>query len=238
MVQHPLPDSLISMDEAMNYWQNVAASVDGMLGGFPSVSRIDLQGSRSFLAKLGIGKPRVLRALEGGAGIGRITKGLLLDVAETVDIIEPVAKFTAGLVDTPGVGQIHNIGLQEWQPQDVQYDLIWTQWCAGQIPDVLLIQYLERCASALAPAGIIIVKENLSTSGEDTYDEVDSSVTRYVCKSQPHHRIHADGAIRTDEGFRAIFEKAGLAIVRAELQNGFPKSLLPVKMYALKPKGQ
>ncbi|KLO83232.1 Uncharacterized protein LW93_14900 [Fusarium fujikuroi] len=220
MVQHPLPDSLISMDEAMNYWQNVSASVDGMLGGFPSVSRIDLQGSRSFLAKLGIGKPRVSRALEGGAGIGRITKGLLLDVAETVDIIEPVAKFTAGLVDTPGVGQIHNIGLQDWQLQDIQYDLIWTQWCAGQIPDVLLIQYLERCASALAPLGIIVVKENLSTSGEDTYDKVDSSVTR------------------TDEGFRAIFEKAGLEIIQAELQKGFPKSLLPVKMYALKPKGQ
>ncbi|QGI65133.1 hypothetical protein CEK26_009086 [Fusarium fujikuroi] len=228
MVQHPLPDSLISMDEAMNYWQNVSASVDGMLGGFPSVSRIDLQGSRSFLAKLGIGKPRVPRALEGGAGIGRITKGLLLDVAETVDIIEPVAKFTAALVDTPGVGQIHNIGLQDWQLQDIQYDLIWTQWCAGQIPDVLLIQYLERCASALAPLGIIVVKENLSTSGEDTYDKVDSSVTRN----------HADGEIRTDEGFRAIFEKAGLEIIQAELQKGFPKSLLPVKMYALKPKGQ
>ncbi|KAF4955597.1 hypothetical protein FGADI_4432 [Fusarium gaditjirri] len=221
MVQHPRPDSLISTDEAMNYWQNVPASVDGMLGGFPSVSRIDLQGSRSFLAKLGIGKPRISRALEGGAGIGRVTKGLLLDVAETVDIIEPVAKFTAGLVDTPGIGHIHNIGLQEWQPpQDVQYDLVWTQWCACQLPDGLLIQYLEHCASALAPAGIIVFKENLSIWGEDTYDEVDSAVTR------------------TDESFRAIFNKAGLAIVRAELQNRFPKGLLPVQMYALKPKGQ
>ncbi|KAI1017184.1 hypothetical protein LB505_001974 [Fusarium chuoi] len=184
MVQHPLPDSLISMDEAMNYWQNVSASVDGMLGGFPSVSRIDLQGSRSFLAKLGIGKTRIPRALEGGAGIGRITKGLLLDVAETVDIIEPVAKFTAGLVDTPGVGQIHNIGLQDWQPQDVQYGLIWTQWCACQISDALLVKYLERCAACLSADGVIVLKENLSTCGESTYDEVDSTVTRYAHKSR------------------------------------------------------
>ncbi|KAI1060630.1 hypothetical protein LB506_007140 [Fusarium annulatum] len=220
MVQHPLPDSLISIDEAMNYWQNVSASVDGMLGGFPSVSRIDLQGSRSFLAKLGISRPRILRALEGGAGIGRVTKGLLLDVAETVDIIEPVAKFTAGLVDTPGVGQIYNIGLQDWQPQDVQYDLIWAQWCACQISDALLVKYLQRCAACLSADGVVVLKENLSDCGEYTYDEVDSTVTR------------------TDEGFRAVFDKAGLEIIQAELQKGFPKSLLPVKMYALKPKGQ
>ncbi|KAF4338375.1 Duf858 domain protein [Fusarium beomiforme] len=218
MGQNPLPDSLISMDEGKNYWQTVPASVDGMLGGFPSVSRVDLQGSRSFLAKLGIGKPRVSRALEGGAGI---TKGLLVDIAETVDIIEPIAKFTAILVDTPGIGQIFNVGLQDWQPnQGVKYDLIWTQWCAGQVPDTLLIQYLERCASALSPEGLIVVKENQSTAGEDTYDEVDSSVTR------------------TDEGFRAIFDRAGLVVIRSELQKGFPKSLLPVRMYALKRKGQ
>jgi len=43
-----------------------------MLGGFPHISRVDLQGSRTFLAKLGIGTKEGLRtvgsALEGGAG--------------------------------------------------------------------------------------------------------------------------------------------------------------------------
>lgn len=43
-----------------------------MLGGFPYVSRIDLQGSRNFLAKFGIGTKPGLKtvgsALEGGAG--------------------------------------------------------------------------------------------------------------------------------------------------------------------------
>jgi protein N-terminal methyltransferase len=65
-------DSLISKDDGRKYWEGIDATVNGMLGGIPSVSRVDLQGSRNFLAKLGIGiKPRqrvVANALEGGAG--------------------------------------------------------------------------------------------------------------------------------------------------------------------------
>ncbi|KAG5811414.1 hypothetical protein H9Q74_005086 [Fusarium xylarioides] len=166
MLENSLPDSLVSTDVAMNYWQNVAPSVDGMLGGFPSVSRIDLQGSRLFLAKLCINnKLQISRALEVGAGIGRVTK-----------------------VDTPGVGQIFNIGLQDWRPQpDVKYDLIWTQWCACQISDTLLVKYLQRCAASLSADGVIVLKENLSDCGVYMYDEVDSSVTRYAYKSRTNH---------------------------------------------------
>lgn len=50
----------------------VDADVNGMLGGFPYVSKVDLQTSRNFLAKLGIGTKEGQRivnaALEGGAG--------------------------------------------------------------------------------------------------------------------------------------------------------------------------
>jgi len=67
-----------------------------------------------------------------------------------------------------------------------------------------------------------VVKENLSTHrfGEDIFDDVDSSVTR------------------SDQKFRDLFKQAGLQVVKAELQTGFPKGLglYPVKMYALRPK--
>lgn len=67
--------------------------------------------------------------------------------------------------------------------------------------------------------GWIIVKENMSTDadGKDIFDEVDSSVTR------------------TDKKFRALFEESGLVIAKTELQNGFPKKLYPVRLYALRP---
>jgi len=61
--------------------------------------------------------------------IGRITAGLLLDVAEEVDVIEPITKFTNELEKCAGVRTIFNVGLEEWKPLDeVAYDLIWTQW--------------------------------------------------------------------------------------------------------------
>lgn len=68
----------INAQAGRRYWENADADINGMLGGIPamggfsSVSRIDLQGSRTFLARLGVGvkcgrKP-VVNALEGGAG--------------------------------------------------------------------------------------------------------------------------------------------------------------------------
>ncbi|KAH7121903.1 alpha-N-methyltransferase NTM1 [Dactylonectria estremocensis] len=225
------PNSLIRSDRGKEYWETIDSNVNGMLGGvltvMPSVSRIDLQGSRTFLARLGIGiksgRQRIPRALEGGAGIGRITEGLLLKVVDQVDIIEPVVKFTESLRGKPGVGEIYNVGLEGWHPTPgVSYDLIWTQWCVGHVDDEALVQYLKRCKAVLNPdGGIIVVKENLSTWGVDKFDELDGSVTR------------------EDEKFRQLFQQAGLQLIKTELQHGFPvvrnQQLLPLRMYALKP---
>lgn len=91
-----------------------------------------------------------------------------------------MAKFTAALQGKPGVGDIFNVGLEEWQPgPGVVYDLVWTQWCVGHLTDRQLVAYLERCAGVLNPdGGFIVLKENMSTSGVDVFDAEDSSVTR------------------------------------------------------------
>ncbi|POR37644.1 hypothetical protein TPAR_02157 [Tolypocladium paradoxum] len=238
----PAADSYISARAGRAYWQGVEADVNGMLGGMPAVSKMDLQGSRAFLAKLGVGRGRaglrpLTRALEGGAGIGRVTEGLLLSIAETVDVVEPIAKFTDALAGKHGVGRVYNIGLEEWDASvgqgvgdagggggggdedvsRVRYDLFWNQWCLGHLTDDQLVRYLQRCTARMSDEkSLIVVKENMSTSGRDAYDEVDSSVTRQ------------------DEKFRQIFEQAGLRIVRTELQRAMPKELFPVRMYALR----
>ena len=114
--------------------------------------------------------------------IGRVTEGLLLPVAEHVDIIEPVSRFTAKLRSKNGVRTIFNVGLEEWKPTDgVTYDLIWTQWCLGYLSDEQVVEYLELCKTVLKPdSGIIVVKENLSSRDADIFDEADSSITRLV----------------------------------------------------------
>jgi protein N-terminal methyltransferase len=107
---------------------------------------------------------------------------MLLSIATTVDIVEPIAKFSAGLTNKPGIGNIFNVGLESWDPDhsEATYDLIWNQWCLGHLTDEQLVEYLKKCGRVLNEGGHVIVKENMSTSGEDIFDELDSSVTRYV----------------------------------------------------------
>jgi protein N-terminal methyltransferase len=245
------PDASINIDHSLEYWNNVSSDVNGMLGGFPQTTRIDLQGSSNFLTKLRRGKtptskvplPPLERVADCGAGIGRITKGLLLGVAKKVDVVEPVKKFTDELVQSLGngeyagdgdnkegkgqVGEVINMGLQDWVPEPGAYDVIWNQWCLGHLTDAQLVVYLQRCKEGLrqpkdgeeVSRTWIIVKENLSTDirHKDIYDEEDSSVTR------------------SDDKFRRLFQQAGLKIVATEQQRGMPKELFPVRIYALKP---
>ena len=132
-------------------------------------------------------------------------------------MIEPVKEFTDVLkAGEAGVGEILNVGLEGWEPSHT-YDLVWNQWCVGQLTDAQLVAYLKRVTAVLSSGGWIVVKENLSNSGEDVYDETDSSVTR------------------TDEKFRQIFKDAALKVVASELQRGMPKGLYEVRSYALQP---
>jgi len=113
------PDSHIDTATALAYWSSTEPTVNGVLGGFPQVSRIDLQGSSNFLAKLRRASKthpatagKLARAADCGAGIGRITTGFLSNVAEVVDVIEPVKEFTDVLkAGEAGVGEILNVGL-------------------------------------------------------------------------------------------------------------------------------
>lgn len=207
-----------------------------MLGGYPQVSRIDLQQSANFLAKLRRSSKthppsqKLKRVADCGAGIGRITLGFLSKVADVVDIVEPVQKFTAEISKGKdfeevrgrgGVGEIWNVGLESWNPSPEKdsYDIIWIQWCLGQLTDAQAVELFERVQKCITKGGWIVVKENLSNHqlGEDVYDETDSSVTR------------------TDEKFRKLFADAKLKLVSTELQRGFPKGLYGVRLYAMQP---
>ncbi|KIW16714.1 hypothetical protein PV08_03903 [Exophiala spinifera] len=260
-------DSRISTAEQLAYWNQISADDDGMLGGYPQVSRIDIQFSRTFVGKLRrlyppttppdekrrTSKYAFARGLETGAGIGRVTFNLLSTLCEQIDIIEPIEKFTdvltapdSTLVRSGQLRRVYNVPLQEWTAATTpswqsalnvqadadmdlsatssqgRYDLIWNQWCLSHLSSEALVRYFASLIPLLAPDGWIIAKENLSTDafGKDIYYEEDSSVTR------------------SDQNWRAAFEKAGLHIVKTQLQTGFPKELglLPVRIYAMRPK--
>lgn len=222
------PDANISTSDSLKYWNSISTTVDGMLGGYPEISRTDLKGSANFLAKLRREHPSsaqgsLQRGVDCGAGIGRVTAGFLSAVCDVVDVVEPVEKFAVEVngVKLAGKGEVANVyvtGLESWEPEE-RYDVIWNQWCLGHLTDRQLVAYLERCKKAVTADGWIVIKENVSTNvnEEDVFDDTDSSITR------------------TNEKFKQLFEEAGVRCMKTELQRGFPKGLYPVRFYALKP---
>lgn len=233
--QEEKPDSQINYGDAINYWSAVPASVDGVLGGFgerTSVPKADIVGSSTFLRKL---RSRLdcpsgyeKLTLDVGAGIGRITRDFLWKVSDSCDLLEPVKPFVQQMtkqlepVRASGkLGDIYEIGMQEWSCAENKigrYWLIWCQWCVGQLPDEELVSFWMRCRKALIGNGIgtLIVKENIAPV-EDIFDDTDSSVTR------------------TDAKFRDLFARAHFKLIATDKQKGLPKGLYPVRMYCLKP---
>ncbi|CDH11344.1 probable putative methyltransferase [Zygosaccharomyces bailii ISA1307] len=227
-----IPDSHINYDDAIEYWSNTPATVSGVLGGYGEqtvVPTMDVLGSSHFLRKL---KSRMLvepgyrkYGVDIGAGIGRVTKNLLAKYCEVVDLVEPVKPFVEQMNDElkelkqeNRIGQIYDVGMQDWIPEENKYWLIWCQWCVGHLPDEQLIDFFRRCVKGLQPNGTIVVKENNTPTDNDDFDPQDSSVTR------------SDGKLKH------IFEQSGLKLIATERQKGLPSELYPVRMYALKPK--
>lgn len=210
--------------DAKEYWSEIPSTVDGMLGGFEKISPTDINGSKAFLRpflKIGKGDTNTHRALDCGAGIGRITKRLLLPMFETVDMVELNKKFLDSAPsfigqDSSRVGKYICSGLQDFTPEAGRYDLIWSQWVLGHLTEEHLVGFFSRCKTGLTPEGLIVVKENVSGSGETEFDDVDSSFTR------------------SKEDYINAMIKAGLTIVKEERQKGFPKGLYSVFMFALK----
>ncbi|XP_056147001.1 N-terminal Xaa-Pro-Lys N-methyltransferase 1 [Lampris incognitus] len=208
---------------AEKYWRDITPTVDGMLGGYGSISNIDLNGSKAFLQKFigeGEGKAGSSCALDCGAGIGRITKRLLLPLFRTVDLVDVTQEFldkakTFLAEDGKRVAKYFCCGLQDFVPEEGRYDVIWIQWVIGHLTDEHLVEFLRRCQSGLRPNGLIVVKDNVSFEGV-VPDVVDSSVCR-------------DMAI-----LRNLVRQAGLRIIHEEQQMNFPKEIYNVHTLALR----
>ncbi|KAL8617695.1 hypothetical protein ACOMHN_039643 [Nucella lapillus] len=221
-------DSSINDDkfytDAKDYWDSVNPTIDGMLGGYAKISPTDINGSRSFMRpflKIGGGKAEAKQALDCGAGIGRITKRLLLPMFHNVDMVELSQKFCDAAREFIGpessrVDRIICSGLQEFSPEPGRYDVIWCQWVLSHLRDDDLVAFLQRCRAGLTKEGVIIAKENICQGDSVVFDELDSSFVR--------PKAHLE----------KVFLRSGLSIDKCEKQKGFPKDIFCVYMFALK----
>lgn len=214
---------------ANEYWENEAncpVNDNGVLGGFAHVSPADIAHSKRFIDRLQTLRPACGRqcAVDCGAGIGRVSKFLLLPAFDQVDLVEQSERLLKSVPSYMGVDldllrkvrNLYCMGLQEFVPAPDTYDVIWVQWVALYLTDVDLVHFLQRCQRALRPNGWIGIKENVLLHGNPyEIDEEDSSITR------------------SDPYYKSIFRQAGMTLLAEEVQEGFPEELYPVKMYAL-----
>ncbi|KAF9949373.1 hypothetical protein BGZ72_008842 [Mortierella alpina] len=168
--------------------------------------------------------------LDCGAGIGRVTKQVLAKAFDHVDLVENSAAFVKQAkeeylkseIEAGKVGEVRCSGLQHVQFEGTswegRFDVIWCQWVLGHLTDDDLIAFFNRCKKGLKANGLIFIKENNAKIGI-VVDEEDSSMTR------------------SDQVWKDVFQKAGLRLLREEVQKGFPPGLFAVKMYALEPVG-
>ncbi|XP_004208335.2 N-terminal Xaa-Pro-Lys N-methyltransferase 1 isoform X1 [Hydra vulgaris] len=211
--------------DAIEYWQKQDPSVDGMLQGFESISEIDVKGSDEFLNSLktkGLLTATCRRAVDCGAGIGRVSKHFLLKRFEVVDIVEQCENFTNNINNymddvnlSLRIENIYNEGLQTFNPKQNYYDVIWIQWVIGHLTDEDLISFIKRCQKGLTNGGCIVIKDNIAARNP-VFDQDDSSVTR------------------THQDFINLFKKADATLLYNDIQKGFPAHLFSVKMYALR----
>ncbi|VDK42102.1 unnamed protein product [Taenia asiatica] len=224
--------------KSAKYWSGVDATVNGMLGGLSQVHRPDIAGSKSILARFG---PSLREyALDCGAGIGRVTKHLLLPHFTTVDMVEMTEKFldasTAyiGPPDADRVGNRFCCTLQDFTPQKGHYDIIWVQWVIGHLTLPATVEFLHRCAAGLRPCNcaaastataavrrsVIVLKDNVYSGAKSDFDEVDSSF------------------MRTHDELLEVFRKAKLRVLLDERQTNMPSYICPVYAFVLVPQDE
>ncbi|RLW00536.1 hypothetical protein DV515_00008830 [Chloebia gouldiae] len=209
--------------KAEKYWKDVPATVDGMLGGYGHISSIDINSSRKFLQRFlrdGPNRTGTTRALDCGAGIGRITKRLLLPLFKTVDMVDVTEDFLTKAKSYLGeegrrVRNYFCCGLQDFSPEPNSYDVIWIQWVIGHLTDNHLSDFLKRCRAGLRPNGIVVIKDNMAQEGV-IMDDVDSSVCRDL------------------DVVHKIIRRAGLHLLAEERQENFPDEIYHVYTFAMR----
>ena len=162
---------------------------------------------RAFLASMP--ELKYFRALDVGAGDGRVTKYLLRHRYHRVDLFDPcpVAKgrATRELNGYKGIDRIERSSMQDYK-WSFYYSGIFLVWCACYVNDEVLTGFLKRAAGRLirrddrasrnkSPHSCIFVMDNVLEEGQ----------IAVPVKEQ---------TLRTKSHFERIFNAAGLVIFK------------------------
>ncbi|OHT05196.1 Alpha N-terminal protein methyltransferase 1 [Tritrichomonas foetus] len=218
-------------DVSTAYWAKQEKTVDGMLGGFQSLTGFDTLSSRELIEKYqNLPRKSKLpklpngRIADCGAGIGRVSHFVLADFFQKIDLIDPVEGFLEEAKKTLAKDDVEirtfTAGIQNWTP-DCEYDAYWVQWAIMYLTDVDAINFLKRCKEHLNKNGYIFIKDNISSSDLKKRKE---EATFYV---------EDRGICRVFSHYLSLFKEAGLKTVEVVKQEHWPDDLIPLYTFVL-----
>ena len=135
-------------EKQREYWDNQPVTIDGVLGGYGQYHEMETAHSIKIFQEYTQLLPNRKRAFDVGCGIGRVTKFILSNVFDKVDLLDQSpAQITEAknfLKDVECCGDFFTGGMQDhfWDPH-VFYDLIWLQWFLMYLSDEDLVKSLK-----------------------------------------------------------------------------------------------
>ncbi|CAE7448395.1 Mettl11b [Symbiodinium natans] len=191
-------------------------SLEGTMIG-DEASEEDVLHSQDFLRKAlslacfaseeGLTQP--CSALDCGAGIGRVTKHVLLPaVCGNVTLVDQSLKWlqTAQKYLAHAKDRCHFVHcrLENFQPS-AKFDIIWIQWTLQYLIDEDAVYLLQHVAAGLTQQGIIVLKENnLSQDSVSFHMDTPGKEGRFDITRSPKH-------------LSVLVELAGLKVSHMEL---------------------
>jgi SAM-dependent methyltransferase len=104
-------------------------------------------------------------ALDAGAGVGRVTKRVLLKRFQHVHLVEGCETWSRQSRRYLGKKRalsctFTNERLEDFKPKPHSYDLIWVQWTLQYLTDEDVIACLRALKASLRNKGVMVLKEN------------------------------------------------------------------------------
>lgn len=153
------------------------------------------------------------RALDAGAGVGRVAKGALLKRFEHVTLMEPCDAWrdkSHAFLGKKGEKRCAFVaGRLEAPPADLlgdPFDVVWVQWALQYLTDADVVASLRRLGALLAPGGALLVTENRPMPPVPA-EEFHVNLPHGPCR-----RYHV---VRSDAQHRLLFALAGLVVASA-----------------------
>ncbi|KZV90409.1 DUF858-domain-containing protein [Exidia glandulosa HHB12029] len=267
--------------DGLDYWETQPATLDGVLGGFGNgtLPYVDALSSRQFLMSLrpelclvpSALKPlaapktrtkRRTRALDIGAGIGRVTQDVLIHLVDEVVLVEPVPKFIAqaqsrsplfkGIAEKQKGILFVKSTLQDFDPRqppdETDAKKVFAHAGASFKKDDepgYDVAWMQWCLGHMSDNELVqllkATRASLREAIEDDPRTAGLIVVKENCCSETSDGkpvtvwSEEDSSVtRSNLAWIKCFHDAGLTVLRNEVQGGFPEGLYPVRMWALR----